>query len=93
MFAAKTQFSGNKTLRNNKGQILIEFVLLGVVAIGLLAVGVRIIREKKITQSLTQGPWEKTAGMIESGSWNPPAIARQSHPNRPQRMLSHDPKK
>lgn len=93
ILVATTQFYGNKFFKNSKGQVLIEFVLLGVLAIGLLTIGVRTIKSKKITQNLTQGPWEKTAGMIESGNWNAPAAAKELHPNRPRRMLSHDPNK
>ena len=84
--------NGNKFGRYQRGQVLIEMVLLGVVLIGLLAMGVRVFREKKVMQNITQGPWETTSGMIESGVWGAPAGARASHPTTSNRLLSHDPK-
>ncbi|MFN7905940.1 MAG: hypothetical protein ACK5P5_12230 [Pseudobdellovibrionaceae bacterium] len=83
--------SGNKVRRHQSGQILIEMVLLGVVLIGLLSMGVRVFREKKIIQNITQGPWETTSGMIESGVWGTPAETRPNHPNTMNRMLSNNP--
>lgn len=92
------RLNGNKqpaVVRNANGQVLIEFVLLGVVAIGMLSIGVKIFREKKIVQNLTQGPWEKTSGMIESGVWASPIEARKHHPNSTtaRRQLSVNPEK
>jgi hypothetical protein len=94
---AQQLLDGNRFLnrhQNSKGQVLIEFVLLGVVAIGMLSLSVKIFRDKKIVQSITQGPWEKTSGMIESGVWAAPADARKNHPNSTTagRQLSVDPK-
>lgn len=96
MCEEKTQLNGNEFSAkrpHQRGQVLIEYVLMGVLAMSLIAAGSRIIREKKITQNLTQGPWEKASGMIESGIWAPPLEARQNHPNATVRMLSHDPNK
>jgi len=68
-------------------------VLLGVVLIGILTMGVRVFREKEIMQNITQGPWETTSGMIESGVWGAPVEVRPKHPNTTSRLLSRDPDK
>jgi len=79
-------------VRNNRGQFLIEAVLLMFISISLLLFGLRALKENKSMATLVSGPWQKTAGMIESGSWRPAEEAATKHPNQIDRSLSLDPR-
>ena len=80
-----------RLLKNEKGQFVIEAVLLMVMSIGLLVVGLRLLRDGNVVSNLVSGPWEKMSGMIESGVWEPAAKAAAKHPNQRNRLLSVDP--
>jgi len=84
--------SRKSLLRNDRGQFVIEAVLLMVLSIGLLMLGLRTLRDGNIIGNLISGPWERMAGMIESGSWDPAAAAAKKHPNQVKRSLSLDPR-
>jgi hypothetical protein len=79
-------------LRNRRGQFVIEAVLLMVLSVGLLMGGLKLLRDAKVVSNLVDGPWERVAGMIESGSWQEPAAAAALHPNQRSRSLSLKPK-
>ncbi|WP_413289598.1 hypothetical protein [Bdellovibrio sp. HCB337] len=79
-------------LKNNRGQFVVEAVLLMVLSLGLLSLGLRTLRDGNVLGSFISGPWERVAGMIESGSWEAPDAAAKKHPNQVGRSLSLDPK-
>lgn len=80
-----------RLVRNNKGQFLIETVLLMVLTVGLFIGASNFLREKKILAKMIGGPWEKASGMIEAGVWDKPDQARAKHPNQLSRSLSLKP--
>jgi len=84
--------SRNSLLKNERGQFVIEAVLLMVVSVSILLFGLRYLKENKTMGTLVSGPWEKVAGMVESGSWTPADEAASKHPNQLDRSLSLDPK-
>jgi hypothetical protein len=79
-------------LRNQKGQFVIEAVLLMVLSVSLLMAGLKLLKDNKVVSNLIDGPWERVAGMIESGSWQEPGAAAKDHPNQRDRNLSVKPK-
>lgn len=79
-------------VRNNKGQFLIETVLLMVLTLGLFMASANFLREKKVLAKLIASPWEKASGMIEAGIWDKPEQARTKHPNQIKRSLTLDPR-
>lgn len=79
-------------LKNKQGQFVIEAVLLMLVSIGFLFAGLRLLRDNNVMGNLVSAPWEKAAGMIESGSWATADQAAKNHPNQLNRSLSLDPK-
>lgn len=83
--------SRKSLLRNERGQFVIEAVLLMVVSVSFLLFGLRYLKENKTMGTLVSGPWEKTAGMIESGVWKPAPEAAKKHPNQIERSLSWKP--
>lgn len=77
-----------KTLANNKGQFVIETVLMMIVTIGFFIWGTNQLREGKFLAKLVGGPWAKVAGMLEAGVWEAPEAARKQHPNQINRSVS-----
>lgn len=71
----------HSSLRNQKGQFVIETVLMMIVTIGFFMWGTKQLREGKFLAKMINGPWEKATGMIESGVWDKPEAARKLHPN------------
>ncbi|MGZ3774195.1 MAG: hypothetical protein ACXVCY_11665 [Pseudobdellovibrionaceae bacterium] len=78
---------------NNKGQFVIEAVLLMTVTMFLLTWGTKKLRDDKFLANLISGPWEKVSGMIEAGVWESPTKARPLHPNQIARSVTVDPNK
>lgn len=84
--------SKTRLLKNERGQFVVEAVLLMVLSIGLLSLGLRTLRNGDMLGNFISGPWERVAGMIESGSWEAPDAAAKKHPNQRNRGLSLAPK-
>ncbi len=80
-----------RTLNNRKGQFVIETVLMMVITVGFFIWGMGQLKESKFLSKLISGPWEKVAGMIESGNWETRAVAQTKHPNTIDRGQSLDP--
>lgn len=85
------QNSKKSLLKNENGQFVIEAVLLMVLSIGLLVLGIRTLREGRMLENLVASPWQKVAGMIESGNWDTADKAAKKHPNQLDRSLSLKP--
>jgi hypothetical protein len=83
--------SATAFLKNEKGQFLIEAVLLMVFSVSLLLFGLKQMQDGKVMENLISGPWKKVAGMIESGVWETADKAAAKHPNQRSRLLSVDP--
>ncbi len=84
--------SQKSLLKNQRGQFVIEAVLLMVVSIGFLYAGLRLLKSGNVMGNLVASPWKKVAGMIESGNWNVADEAAKKHPNQIDRSLSVDPR-
>lgn len=69
------------SIKNNKGQLVIEAVLIMTVAIGLLMAASKIFREKKFLAQVTSKPWEVVDGMVETGVWGERNSVKSKHPN------------
>ncbi|MBY0314100.1 MAG: hypothetical protein K2Q26_01185 [Bdellovibrionales bacterium] len=78
-------------LRNQKGQMTIEAVLLLVIFVGIFLVTQRIFKEKNYLSQIVSGPWSYMRGMVESGVWMDAESARSKHPNRFSRRASPRP--
>lgn len=71
-----------------RGQVIIEMVLLLVLVVGLWGMFSNYAKQKKWFENLVTGPWQSTAGMIEAGVWEPPQKAIAKHPNNFNRVVS-----
>lgn len=78
---------------NNKGQFVIEAILLIVVLLGVFMLTTRTLREQKVFQKLIAGNWPKISGMAENGVWEDPSTGRKKHPNQLDRSWTYDPQK
>lgn len=77
---------------NRKGQFVIEAVLLMIVMLGVFMGGMNVLRDSNFLAKMITGPWDRVAGMMESGVWLPAKDARQKHPNQKNRSISLNPK-
>jgi hypothetical protein len=82
-------------LNNQKGQIIVESVLILVIMIGTLTLVSKKVSEMDYVKKLAVEPWARVSGMVECGSWNPCGIGnpagKKDHPNN--RVVSYDPQK
>lgn len=78
---------------NQKGQFLVEGILLMIVSLAVFIAGMNTLNSNHALSNMFAGPWDTIAGMIESGVWAPSAQAAKSHPNQMNRSLSLDPSK
>ncbi|MCJ8275282.1 MAG: hypothetical protein MJK18_00435 [Bdellovibrionales bacterium] len=70
-----------KKLKNQKGQMTIEAVLIATLLLSTLTVASRIIKDQGYLSSLVEGPWQHLSGMIQNGVWAPPQQGTALHPN------------
>jgi hypothetical protein len=80
-----------KNRHGQKGQFVVETVLLMVVTISLFMWGTDQLRSAKVMAKLFSGPWGKISGMTESGVWEEPGAAQKKHPNQNYRSNTVDP--
>lgn len=81
-------------LKNQKGQVIIENVLLMVVMIGVFTLIIQSLTKSNFVTAFTDGPWEMMDGMIQCGTWAPCKVGKpitNGHPNTSGRVLSLDP--
>ncbi|WP_413559313.1 hypothetical protein [Bdellovibrio sp. HCB209] len=76
---------------NNKGQFVIEAVLLMIVMVGIFIGSMNALRDSKFLSKIVTGPWERVAGMMESGVWVAAKDAQKQHPNQRDRSVSFNP--
>lgn len=69
----------NQPHSNNKGQFVIEAVLLMVVMVSVFMASVNFLKDKKFVAKLVSSPWIKISGMIEAGVWEDDKVSRKKH--------------
>lgn len=69
-----------KTVRNNKGQMLIETVLMMTVLLLVATLVASQFRENNFIASLVSGPWKNLSGMMQNGVWAPAEAGMAQHP-------------
>ncbi len=90
--------SGNAQMDSQKGQIIIEYILLLVIVVGLSASMYRFLKDTAFVQKLTFEPWGKLSGVIQCGVWKSCQVDKNSatpglHPSMSSRRISLDPTK
>ncbi|MDG0814825.1 TadE/TadG family type IV pilus assembly protein [Bdellovibrio svalbardensis] len=79
------------TLQNQRGQFVIEAVLLMVVMLGVFIASMNTLREGKYLANLIERPWAEVQGMLECGVWGPPSKACKTLPGQLGRQVSLKP--
>jgi hypothetical protein len=79
-----------KSLSSQKGQGVVELVLLMAASISIVLFVQSYIRENEFTQKLFGKPWATLSGMIECGVWEP--CRPDVHPNSSTRIRSTVPR-
>ena len=69
-------------MKNSRGQMVVEMILLMVVLLAILGAIRTTLKENETITSLVQGPWLALSGMIQAGAWLAPQEAMTYHPNR-----------
>lgn len=77
-----------RPLNNQGGQMIVEYILLTVVAIGLSVLISSSLKENEFLGKLISSPWTSLAGMIQNGSWGDPKSTIPNHPNHHQNSAS-----
>lgn len=78
-------------MRNQKGQVALEAILLVVVLLGISVFAQNKLKQSGLAAKMVQGPWGKLSGMIECGVWEPCKGRKGTHPSTRERNLSFDP--
>lgn len=78
-------------LKNQKGQVIIENILLMVILIGVFTMIIQALLKDNFNTRFTDGAWGMMDGMIQCGSWTPCGVGKpvvNAHPNSSGRVLS-----
>ncbi len=70
-----------KTVGNQKGQMLVEAVLIMVVFMAFTMLTAKYFKDKEFLKQLITGPWVALSGVLQNGVWLSPAKGAISHPN------------
>lgn len=75
--------------KNQKGQLVVEMVLLLSLGVGVSLLVGRLLRDNQFAQNLFGRPWQTLSGMIECGTWD--GCKPGYHPGARNRILSYKP--
>lgn len=77
-----------RPIKNQKGQMIVEAILLMVIFFGVtMAVG-KYFKSEEILAQLVSKPWKSLSGMLQNGVWSEPKQGGPSHPNTHIRHIS-----
>ncbi|MEO0336108.1 MAG: hypothetical protein AAF202_06930 [Pseudomonadota bacterium] len=68
-------------LRNESGQMVLEYILIAVIFTGITMLTTRFFQDNEIMRNLVATPWRSLAGMIQNGEWGEPSATMNVHPN------------
>ena len=72
--------SSIKDKNRQKGQFIIEYILLAILVIGVYTVIKRQVGGEGLIAQLFTGPWQSIAKMMEDGSWDISRGEDEVHP-------------
>jgi hypothetical protein len=67
-------------LNSEKGQLIVEAVLLMVILTGITVTLTRYFANEEVLKNLITGPWQSLSGMMQNGEWGPPSQTDAIHP-------------
>jgi len=57
-------------MAKQRGQLVVEMVLLLVVGIGFMTFAINALKDMKLVSNITVQPWATVSGMVECGVWS-----------------------
>lgn len=75
-------------IRNQRGQFLVEGILLMVVFLGIATMVASYFRDKELIKNLVKAPWTSLAGMLQNSEWAAPDAGTINHPSRAGRHVT-----
>lgn len=75
-------------LQSQKGQLIVEAVLLMVVMLGVTIATAKYFKSEELLKKLVAGPWQSLAGMLQNGVWGTPEATNSVHPSAHGRHLA-----
>jgi hypothetical protein len=81
----------NTPLKNNRGQMTIEAILILTIMIGIFTMVHKTMQSKDYMGRLVSGPWSYIQGMVENGIWVKASDGTRRHPNSYSRRASPEP--
>lgn len=78
-----------KGIRDQRGQGVVEMVLLMAVVVSISLMVTQYLEKNKAAQKLFGDPWNRLSGMIECGVWS--GCGDGKHPSSVNRILSLKP--
>jgi hypothetical protein len=77
-----------RPLANQRGQFMIEGLLIMVVFMGLVAIVASFFKKNEIFENLVKAPWTSLAGMLQNGEWLATAQSQTMHPSQSGRHVT-----
>jgi hypothetical protein len=85
------KFAMMKIRFDQKGQFMIEAILLIVVMLSVMTVLIRGMKETQLANKMVNEPWAKISGLAEFGVWTDATDQnRKKHPNSYARLYTPD---
>jgi hypothetical protein len=72
----------NQPLQNQKGQMVVEGLLIIVLLFGLTLLVSKAFVDEELLAKVVSGPWKAVDGMIQNGTWAPADKSQAFHPNQ-----------
>lgn len=79
------------SLHNQRGQFVIESVLMIIVLMGVFTASVKALQDNKFLAKVVEEPWGRVQGMLECGVWGTPAKVCKTMASSTPRTISLDP--
>lgn len=82
------QINRFRNRKSNRGQFVIEAVLLLTIGIMIMLALKNWAQDSQIFANIFTKPWVKISGMMENGVWGDPASTRALHPHNPNKVAT-----
>lgn len=77
-------------MKNQRGQFVVEGILLMVVFMGIVAMVAHFFQSNEVLKNLVKTPWTNLAGMLQNSEWASPDSSQSLHPGHASRHVTID---
>ena len=75
-------------MKNQRGQFVVEGILIMVVFMGILAMLSSFFNKNEVLKNLVKAPWTNLAGMLQNSEWTSPENGQPMHPGHAGRHVT-----